>query len=276
MVLKVVLAGLILVDAVEEFLVEVGPLLEGIFLSIHARSNAAGNEGSLDGDGSAATHRVDEVALALPSCQHDNACSEDFIQRGLYRLLPVAATMQALSTGVEREGAVVLCDVDVELQVGIGDLDVRTTSCPLPHLVDNRVFHLVSYKLRVSELVREDHTIHGESRLVGQVVGPIDFLYGIIHLVGGGGTEVLDGHEDADCGAELEVRAIEKFLVSCERHHATSYLYIVCTEVDKLCSQHSFKALEGLGYHLELFSSLACWSFPLRVFHLSALLNSKL
>ena len=75
--------------------------------------------------------------------------------------------MQAFSARVEREGAFVLCDVDVELQVGIGDADVRTLSRTLPHLIDNSVFHLVGHKLRVPELLAEDHTIHGERGFVG-------------------------------------------------------------------------------------------------------------
>ena len=148
-VLEVVLPRLILVDAVEEFLVEVGPLFEGILLAIHAGGDAAGNEGGLDGNGAAAAHRVDEVAFALPSREHDNAGGKHFVQRSFHRLLPVAATVQAFAARVEREGAVVLSNVDVELQVGIGDADVRTFSRPLPHLVNNRVLHLVGHKLRV-------------------------------------------------------------------------------------------------------------------------------
>ena len=40
--LEVVLARLVFVDAVEEFLVEVGPLLEGIFLAIDTWCDASG------------------------------------------------------------------------------------------------------------------------------------------------------------------------------------------------------------------------------------------
>ena len=100
-VVEVVFSGFVFVDAVEEFLVEVGPFLEGVFFAVYAWCDASCYECCFDGYGSAAAHWVDEVAFAFPSGEHDDACCEDFVEWCFYGFLSIASEMEAFSAGVE-------------------------------------------------------------------------------------------------------------------------------------------------------------------------------
>ena len=87
----------VVVYAVEEVGVEVGPLLERIALAEHARSHVAGDERGLDKQRARAAHGVDEVRIALPSRHEYHARGEHLVERSLDRLLPVAAAVQAFA-----------------------------------------------------------------------------------------------------------------------------------------------------------------------------------
>ena len=178
--------------------------------------------------------------------------------------------MEALAAGVEGKGAVVLCNVDVQLQVGVGNLDVGALASLFPHLVNDGILHLVGDELGVAELRAEHNAIHGKGRFVGEDLRPINLLHGTIHLVGRCGPEVLDGFQNLNGGAQLEVGAIEQLLVAREGHHAVPYLNVVGSEVNKLSCQYCLQALKGLGYHLKLISHHACRSVPMWIFHLNS------
>ena len=79
MVFELAFLRVVVVDAVEEILIEVGPFLEGKLLAEHAWRNVARNEGSLNGDGSRTAHGVDEVALAVPSRHENHAGSQHLV-----------------------------------------------------------------------------------------------------------------------------------------------------------------------------------------------------
>ena len=98
MVCELALLRVIVINLVEEFLVEVGPLLEGEALAEDARAHVMGDESSLDEQRSRTTHRVDEVAVAVPSGHHNHTCCQHLVERSLHRLLTVAATMERLAT----------------------------------------------------------------------------------------------------------------------------------------------------------------------------------
>ena len=141
--------------------------------------------------------------------------------------------------------------MDVQLQVGIGDADVRTFASLLSHLVNDGILHLVGHKFRVAEFRAEHNAIDGKGRFIGQVFCPVNLLHSTIHLVGTGGAEVFDGFQNFDGGAQLKICAIEQFLVACEGHHAATYLDVVGPEVYELRCQYCLQALKGLGNHFK-------------------------
>ena len=101
--------------------------------------------------------------------------------------------MQALATGVERKGALVLSHMDVETYIGIGNTDIGALSRLLAELIYNGVLHLVGNKLRVAEFVGEHHGIHCECLVVVEIFRPIHLLYLLIHIICRLGLEVSDG-----------------------------------------------------------------------------------
>ncbi len=259
-VLKGLLGRVIIVDAVEEFPVKVGPLLEGILAAIHSGRNAAGYHGRLDEDGAAAAHGVHQVTLAPPSRLQDDAGGQHLVDGGLHGGLAPPALVQALARRVQREGAVVLCHMDVQLHVGVGDTYVGTLASLLAELVHDGVLHLVSHKLAVPELVAVYHAVHRKGGVIGQILAPVYLPHGLIHLVGGLGTEVLDGLQHAHGGTQGEVGPVEHLLVTGKRHHAPPRLNVVGAQRGQLLSQYSLQSLEGLGYHFKfhLYVLYAC------------------
>ena len=193
MVLKLLLPAVVLVYALKELAIEVGPLLKRIFLAEHARCYATRYQRRLHGKRAASAHGVDEVAFAAPASLQDDAGSQHLVQGRLHGLLAVASAVQALARAVQRQGAVVLCHMDVQLDVGVYDTDVGAVSCLFAELVHDGVLHLVCHKLGVLELRAEHHTVHGKGGVVCQILGPVNPLHGIIHLVCGLCLEVTDG-----------------------------------------------------------------------------------
>ena len=96
-VVEVALLRVVVVDLVEEFLVEVGPFLEGELLAEQAWTHIAGDEGCLDEQCAATAHGVDEVGLAAPARHQDHTGCQHLVEWCLSGLLTVAATMQRLT-----------------------------------------------------------------------------------------------------------------------------------------------------------------------------------
>ena len=193
MVLKLLLPAVVLVYALKELAIEVGPLLKRIFLAEHTGSYATRYQRRLHGKRAATAHGVDEVALATPARLQDDAGSQHLVQGRLHGLLAIAAAVQALARAVQGQGAVVLCHMYVQLDVGVYDTDVGTVSCLFAELVHDGILHLVCHKLGVLELRAEHHTVHGKGGVVGQILCPVNLLHGIIHLICGLCLEVTDG-----------------------------------------------------------------------------------
>ncbi len=110
-----------------------------------------------------------------------------------HRLLAVSAAVKRLAAGVEAEGPVLVGDVYVQSDVGVGDGDVGAVSCALSELVHNGVFHLVCHKLGVPELFGEDNGVDGEGFAVVKVFAPVHLEHFVIHVIGTACLEVNDG-----------------------------------------------------------------------------------
>ena len=223
------LTRVVIVYLVEQLLVKVVPFLKGILLAEHPWAHVLGNEGSLDEQRSAAAHGVDEIDVTLPSRLHNHSGCEHLVERCLYTFLAIAAAVQRLSAGVERQGALVFCHVHVQPYVGVGHRDVRPLAGALAKLVHDGVFHLVAHKLRVAEFLAEHHRIYGKRLLVVQILAPVNLHHFIVHLVGAISREVSDRFKYLDSGVQLEIGAVHQFLVAGERHHASSCLHVVST-----------------------------------------------
>ena len=251
-VAELALLRVVVVNLVEQLCVEVGPFLEGIFLSEEAGGHVSGDEGGLDEQSAAAAHGVDEVGVALPARHHNDAGGEHLVEWCLHALLTVASAVQTFAAAVETERAVVLGDVDVQAQVGVGDADVRPLARSLAQLVDDGVLHLVADELGMAEILAEHHAVDSEGLVVGEVLAPVNLLDGFVNFVGAAGFEMVDGLQDFDGRVQLEVSSVHQFLVACKRHHASAYLYVVGPQLSQLFRQDGLQSHEGFGNELKI------------------------
>ena len=207
-VVELALLGVVIIDFVEQFGVEVGPFLESILLAEQARCHVVSDECRLDKQRAGAAHGVDEVTLALPAGHKDDAGCQHLVDGRFDGLLPVAAPVQGLAAGVKAQRTLVVGNMDVQPDVGVGDTDVRPLSRLLAELVNNGILHLVGHELRMPELVREDDRVDGKGLVDRQIAGPVNILHTLVDVVGRQRLEVLDGFEDADGGVQLEVGTV--------------------------------------------------------------------
>ena len=116
-VLELALFGVVVIHLVEELCVEVVPLLEGKLLAEQSWCHVMCYECSLNKQGAATAHRVNEVGLAAPSAHKDNTRSKDFVEGRFHTLLTIASTVQTLAAGVETQCCLVLGDVYVQTDI---------------------------------------------------------------------------------------------------------------------------------------------------------------
>ena len=137
--------------------------------------------------------------------------------------------MERIARRIEREGAVFLGNVDIELHVRIGDADVGAFTCRVAEIIDNGVLDLIGNELRMAEFVGEHDGIHSEGRMDIQVLAPVNLANGFVDAIRILGLEMLDGLEHTHSCAEAEIGTVHHGLVACERHHASTDLHIVGT-----------------------------------------------
>ena len=108
LVLEFAFVAVVVIDVLEELVVVVGPCLESIFGAIHAWIDIGGDKGSLDQESARTAHGVDEVALAAPAAQHDDAGRQHFVDGCIGLRLAPASLVEWGAAGVERDGHLVV------------------------------------------------------------------------------------------------------------------------------------------------------------------------
>ena len=161
---ELTLGTVVVVDVGEQFLVIVGPLLEGIVVTINARGDVGADEGSLDEECARAAHGVDQVGLAVPAAQQDDAGSEHLVDGCIGLPHTPAALEQRFAAAVERQGDLTSRDVDVEADVGIADADAGALAIFLVKEVGNGVLDTIGDKTGVVEILAIDGSVDGKSR----------------------------------------------------------------------------------------------------------------
>ena len=254
---ELTLLTVVVVEGVEQFLVEVHPLLESEFLAEYTRSDVAGDESRLDGYGARTAHGVYQVTFASPAGHQYHSCGQHFVERSFYSFLTVAPSVERFAAGIERKCATGFGDVDVEQHVGLVDAYAGTLARLLAEVVHDGILHLVGHELGMAELLAEDGGFYGKGFVRVQILFPTDGFYLFVDLVGVFGLEVLDGFQDSDGCAQAEVRFVHHLFVTAEGDHATAYLDVVGSQCGEFLRQHFFQSLKGFGNHFKrLFAHL--------------------
>ena len=120
----------------------------------------------------------------------------------------------------------------------------------------------------MSEFLREHNRVNRETLFQVEILCPVYFLYFVIHLVGRVCLEVCNRFQNSYCRVQLKVSPIHHFLVTGERHHASSCLHIVSSKLCQLLCQNGLQTHERFGdefkflFHYKGFSLLFCeWLF---------------
>ena len=93
----VALLAVVVVEALEELAVEVGPLLESVAGAEDARVDVRGYECGFDEEGAGAAHGVEERGVSAPAGLEDDAGGEDLVEGCLCGLDAVAALAERLA-----------------------------------------------------------------------------------------------------------------------------------------------------------------------------------
>ena len=253
LVRKLALCRIVIVNTVQELAVEVFPFLETVSLAEHAGINVARHECRLDQQGPGAAERVHEVGLPVPARQFQQTGRQHLVNRRLDRRRTIAAQVQALAGSVQREGALLIGDVHVELDVGVGDTDIGAFARCLAEIIHDGVFHFIGNELGMPELLGIDYGVHRKGGIQIQIATPVDAADRSIDVVGILCREVLDRLEDSDRSAQTEIRTIHHFLITGKGDHAAPRPDVVRTELVQLLGQDFFQTLKSLGDEFKFF-----------------------
>ncbi len=247
------LAAVVVVQAVKELGVEVGPALKCKSAAEDAGVDVGGDEGCLDKECTRAAHGVDQRAVAAPAAAQDDACGEHLVDGGVGLGHAVAALVERLARGVEAQRDLGARYVHVDEHVGL--LEAHSGALALgvavAKPVDHGVLDLVGHEAAVAKLVAVAHRVDGK-RLVGaEYAAPVVLLDMLVERVGIGGAEFEKRAQDAQRRAALQVGAVHRLQRAGKGHHAAPRHHILGSERAQLLGQHLFKTLEGLSHHFK-------------------------
>ena len=104
--IDVALVGVVVVEAVEQGGIEILPVFKGEMLAVDAGVDVGGDQGGLDQKSAGAAHGVDERSVAFPAAFENYSGGKHLIDRGFGLSDEVAALMERLAGGVERQSDV--------------------------------------------------------------------------------------------------------------------------------------------------------------------------
>ncbi|OAV72104.1 hypothetical protein Barb7_03138 [Bacteroidales bacterium Barb7] len=169
------------------------------------------------------------MRTARPTGFQNHAGGKDFVQRSFGLLNAVAPFVQAFAGTVNRQRAVVVRNMYINVEVGIVDADGRTLAELLGEIINNGIFRAVSHKLGMIEVFGIDNGVNGKGRFRRHVILPCHLLGFRIHCIGIFGFEVINRFENAEGGAAAKVDFVKQLLVPRERDHAAACLQIAGT-----------------------------------------------
>ena len=253
-VLKIPLLGIVVVDVVKQLFIVVAPVLEGIFLAIHARIDVGGNHSRLNQKRARATHRVHEIRLTIPAAQFDNAGGKHLIDRRFRLSHAPSSLIERRARRVERNGDLIGRNVYVEHHIGARNANRRPLSVFLFEIVNNGIFHAIRHESRVAKHLAKHRGVDGKGFVEGQHRVPLKLAHLLVEVVGIGGTEFVDGFENAQRRAATKIGLIQGFEIAHKRHHARALGHLLRPEGLQLVAQHPFQPLEGFGNHFKIFT----------------------
>ena len=170
---ELALGAIVVVDRVKQVGVIVGPLLEGILVTIDTRGNVGADEGCLDKEGARATHGIDQVGVTLPAAEHNDARCQHLVDGRVGLRHAPAALEQRVSAAVERQGHVTSRDVDVESDFGVAQPDAGALAILLAEIVGDGVLDTIGDKAGVVKHLAIDGGVDGKCGVDGHQLLPV-------------------------------------------------------------------------------------------------------
>ena len=140
------LLAVVVIDFVKQLLVIVGPLLEGIMVTIDARSDIGGDERCLDQECARTAHGVNQVGLAIPAAQQDDTGRQHLVDGRVGLGNTPAALEQRVTAAVQRQGHLAARDVNIKTDFGIVQADARTLAVLVIEVVGDGILDTISDK----------------------------------------------------------------------------------------------------------------------------------
>ncbi|MNK97865.1 hypothetical protein D3C87_1182130 [compost metagenome] len=196
-------------------LLEGGPALEEE-AAMQARRQPAGDQRRLDGKGPSAAHRVEEGRRAVVAGRQEDTGRQGLANRGLGRGFPVAALVQQLAGGVQRqEDPVLLQPYKQELGGGV-TLGKRRQALLVETRLDGFPQGPLDLGIRGhARGAKADLDAKGQGRQQGL---PADVSGMAEELLGDSRPELGDPQENAVRGAKPEVRLVREVELARELH----------------------------------------------------------
>ena len=189
--------------------------------------------------------------MAVPSRQHKHSGSQHLINRGFGLLHLVTPHIERFAGAIQREGADILVDMDIQLHVRILDTYGRPLVVFLHEMVGDGVLSLIGEELRMTEVFGMDDSVDREGFLRVQILGPIHRLNDLVDLIRISCGKLMDRLKNAQSGAASEISLIHHLLVAIKADTPCDGLNLLSSHLSQFLCQYILQALKGLGNHFK-------------------------
>ena len=250
---KLTFLRLIVIQFIKQFLVKVRPLFKSESRSVYARRDVKRNHRSLYENSSGAAHRVNQVALSVPPRNKQQTSGKHFVYRSLGLTNSVASLMQRFARAVKRNCALVVSNMNANLNIRVINTDRRTLVAFLAEMVSNSIFHLIRKEFGVFEYFGINHGVNRKSFRRVQIQTPVQLLNLVVHIISILRLKFKYRFQNTQSGTATKVRLVQHFQITLEGNAATQNFDVICAQIDKFLRQNLFQPLECFGYHFKFF-----------------------
>ena len=197
MVVERPLTGVIVVNLFKEVTVEVAPFLEGKTLTEDARSDVLSDKSRLNEQSTRTAHKIVEVRLAFPSREEQHTCRKCLVERCFGLRYAVAALVERFAAAIKRQSDLPVSYMHIDIQVGVGQIDVGTLALPLRPIVGNGILDAISDVLGMAELLTINRGVNSERGPDSHPLAPVHLLGLLIDFVGICSLKSKNRHQDS-------------------------------------------------------------------------------
>ena len=224
-------AGLrVVFDLFPERFIVLRPAFEAPLAAMESRGAVGGQHGRFNQQGTGTAHRVEQRRARLPAGAHHNGGRQGLFDGCHAGTIAVAAQVQARAAQIERDTRRVAVQPDVNTQIRVFTIDVRTFLIFTRKAVHNGVFYAQGTVLAVADLVVHAVEMDRKGGIRGEDLCPVDHLYAGVEVKVAINLALFHRQHDARRQAAPHQALVNKPRVALKMDTTLNHLTLLCAQ----------------------------------------------